>query len=148
MSSIELDEKDWQILRTLSRNARVPFAELARSLGLSDVAVLKRVKRLEQAGIIKGYTIIIDYSKLGLRLTSFTGIDVEPEHLFTIAEKLRSMENVKYVAITSGDHNIMVKIVAKDQNELMKMHEEISRMPGVKRVCPSIVLEVLKEEYL
>ncbi len=148
MTSIELDEKDWQILKTLSRNARIPFAELARSLGLSDVAVLKRVKRLEQAGIIKGYTIHIDYSRLEYRLTSITGIDVEPEYLFTIAEKLKSMENVKYVAITSGDHSIMVKIIARDQEELMKMHEEISKMPGVRRVCPSIILEVLKDEIL
>jgi len=148
MSSIELDEKDWQILKALSRNARIPFAELARNLGLSDVAVLKRVKRLEQFGIIRGYTLSIDYSKLGFRLTSLTGIDVEPEYLFTVAEKLKNMENVKYVAITSGDHNIMVKIVARDQSELMKMHEEISKMPGVKRVCPSIVLEILKDEVL
>ncbi len=143
-----LDEKDIRILRILATNARTPYSEIAKEIGLSDVAVIKRIRKLEQMGIIKGYTIEIDPKKLGFNLVSMTGIDVEPQHLFEVVEKLRSMDNVRFVAITSGDHSIMTVIWARDSEELGKIHSEISKLPGVKRVCPAIVLEVLKDEKI
>jgi len=70
-----LDEKDLKILRRMAENARITFTELAKEVGLSDVAVIKRVKRLE-GGIIKRYTISVDPRKLGYGIISLTGIDV------------------------------------------------------------------------
>ncbi|AEM38110.1 transcriptional regulator, AsnC family [Pyrolobus fumarii 1A] len=141
----ELDEKDMVILAALSRNARVSYTELAKQLGISDVAVIKRIRRLEQLGVIKRYTIVVDPKALGYNVVSYTGIDVEPEHLLTVANELRKKEYVKMLAITSGDHDIMALIWARDSEELRRIHEEISRMPGVKRICPAIVLETLKD---
>ncbi len=147
-NSPELDEKDLKILRILSRNARAPFSEIAREVELSDVAVMKRVRKLEQLGIIKKYTIVVDPRKLGYRSVSITGIDVEPEHLFSVVDKLKTMPNVKFLAITSGDHSIMTIIWARDSEEISKIHEELSKIRGVKRVCPAIVLDVIKEETI
>ncbi len=144
----EIDEKDLKILRILSKNARVPFSEIAREVELSDVAVMKRVRKLEQLGIIKKYTILVDPRKLGFKSISITGIDVEPEYLFSVVDKLRSMPNVKFLAITSGDHSIMTIIWARDSDEISKIHEELSKIRGVKRVCPAIVLDVIKDETL
>ena len=143
-----IDRRDLEILKILTKNARIPYSEIGRILGISDVAVIKRIKKLEQRGIIRGYTINIDPKKLGFNLISITGIDVEPEFLFTVIEKLKNLENVKYIAITSGDHAIMTIIWARNSEEITKLHDEISKLPGVKRVCPAVILDVIKDEKL
>ncbi len=143
--SVTLDERDRLILEELARNARVSYTELAKKLGISDVAVIKRVRRLEQLGIIKRYTIEVNPRALGYRVVSYTGIDVEPEHLLEVAEELKKKPYVKRLSITSGDHDIMAVIWARDSEELRRIHEEISRLPGVRRICPAIVLEELKD---
>jgi len=145
---VELDEKDMKILRMLAQNGRISFSEMARSIGLSDVAVMKRVRKLEQKGVIKGYTVVVDPKKLGYNLVSITGIDVEPQSLFTVAETLKSWDSVKYLAITSGDHAIMTVIWARDSDDMARIHDSISKLPGVKRVCPAVILEVLKDEKI
>ncbi|RLE56348.1 MAG: transcriptional regulator [Thermoprotei archaeon] len=145
---VVLDDRDLAILRLLARNARVSFAEIGRVLGLSDVAVLKRVRRLEQLGVIQGYRVVVDPKKLGYSLISITGVDVEPEHLFEVVEYLKELNCVKFLAVTSGDHSVMATIWARSSDELARIHGELARRPGVKRVCPAIVLYTVKEEVL
>ena len=144
--AVSLDEKDMKILKILAKNARIPYSEIARIVELSDVAVIKRVRRLEQSGIIKGYTLIIDPKKLGFNSISITGIDVEPEHLFDVINELKSMDNVKYIALTTGDHSIIITVWARSGEEMAMIHDRISKIPGVKRVCPAIILDVFKDE--
>ncbi len=143
-----LDDKDLAILRMLAENARITYTEIAKRIGLSDVAVIKRIRKLEQMGIIRRYTIDVDPARLGYRSVSITGVDVEPEHLFEVISRLKSMSNVKYLAMTSGDHSVMAVIWGRDAEDLARIHDMISKMPGVRRVCPSVVLEVFKEEHL
>ncbi len=64
-TAIDLDEVSWKILEALQRNARQPFAEIGRQIGLSTPAVAERVHRLEEAGIITGYHVTVDAAKLG-----------------------------------------------------------------------------------
>lgn len=140
-----IDDKDRKILELLRRNARASYSEIARVIGMSDVAVMKRVKKLEQLGVIKGYTAIVDPRKLGYDSISITGIDVEPEHLFKVTAYLKERDYVKYLALASDDHAVIAVIWARDGDGLSKIHEEIAKLSGVRRVCPSIVLDILKE---
>jgi Lrp/AsnC family transcriptional regulator for asnA, asnC and gidA len=144
--SVVLDEKDLKILEILSKNARATYTEIAKEVGLSDVAVLKRVKSLEQKGIIRRYTIKVDNKKLGYNAVSITGLDVEPEKLFDVINYLKDKSYVKYLALTSGDHTVMTIIWARDSEELSEIHRALSALEGVKRVCPAIVLELFKDE--
>jgi len=139
-----IDKRDMEILKFLMENSRTPLTEIAKRLGISDVAVKKRLRKLEEEGVIKKYTIIIDPSKLGFKNVSIVGIDVEPGKIFEVAEELSSRDYVKYVAITTGDHTLMIEIWAKNHNELTKILNEIEKMPGVKRICPSIIVETIK----
>jgi len=140
-----IDEKDMKIINLLLENGRISYSEIAKAIGLSDVAVIKRIRKLEQMGIIRKYTILIDPKKLGYKVVSITGIDVEPEYLFNILNTLKEKDYVKYLAITSGDHSIIAIIWAKDSDEVAKIHGEIAKMDGVKRVCPAIILDIIKE---
>jgi|UniRef100_A0A7J2U5P6 Lrp/AsnC family transcriptional regulator for asnA, asnC and gidA len=139
-----LDERDLKILRRMSENARITFTELAKEVNLSDVAVIKRVKRLE-GSIVKRYTISVDPRKLGYRIVSFTGIDVEPERLFEVIEKVRNRGYVMGLWLTTGDHQLMTMVWARDEEDMAKIHKELSEINGVKRVCPAIVLKTLKD---
>ncbi len=142
-----LDEKDLRIVQILLERGRASYTDIARELGVSDVAVIKRIRKLEQIGVIKGYRAVVDPKKLGYSAVSITGIDVEPEHLFTVINTLKNKEYVKYLALTTGDHSVMMVIWARNGSELGRIHKEISKLDGVKRVCPAIILDVVKDTY-
>jgi len=140
-----IDEKDLKIIKLLQENSRIPYTELAKKVGISDVAVIKRIKKLEKQGVIRKYTIVIDPKKLGYNSVSIVGINVEPEYLFPVISHLKEKDYVKYLALSSGDHTLMAIIWARNGSELAKIHNEISKLPGVTKVCPSIILDVIKE---
>jgi len=142
---MELDEKDLKIIKLLSENARITYTELSKALGISDVAVIKRVKKLETHSIIRRYTIDLNLQSLGYRILSFTGIDVDPSNLLSVAEELKKREQVIGLMLTTGDHQLMAVVIARDHDDLKKVHDEIMAIPGIKRVCPAIVLDTLKE---
>ena len=141
---IKIDERDRQILSLLLENGRIPLKEIGKKLGISDVAVKKRIDKLEKAGIIKGYTANIDPKALGFSIISLTGVDVEPGDLIRLARILSSKKYVKSAWITAGDHSIMLEIWAKDSEEMERIIKEIEGMRGVNRVCPAVVTQKLK----
>jgi len=139
-----LDEKDKAIVNMLMANGRASFKEMARALGMSDVAVRKRVLKLESRGVIMGYTAVVDPRALGFSVLALTGVDVEPGALIRIARELASKDYVKSAWITAGDHEIMLEIWARDEEEMDAIIREISEMPGVLRVCPAVITDRLK----
>ena len=140
-----LDSKDLKIIEILREDGRATYTRIARELGISDVAALKRIKRLERLGVIRKYTVVLDPKKLGYNAVSITGLDVEPEHLFSVIATLKEKDYVRYLALTTGDHAVIAMIWARNNEELSRIHDELSKMPGVKRVCPAVLLEVVKE---
>lgn len=105
----------------------------------------KRVKALEEKGIIEGYTIRINPKKLGYSLVTITGVDTRPEKLFEVAEKLKEFEFVRELYLSSGDHMIMAVIWARDGEDLADIiSNKIGKIDGVTKVCPAIILEKLK----
>ncbi|WP_434731312.1 Lrp/AsnC family transcriptional regulator [Thermogladius sp. KZ2Tp1] len=141
-----VDEVDLKIIDKLLKNARSTYSEIAREIGLSDVAVMKRVRKLEQEGVIKKYTAIVDPWKLGYSKVSITGVNVEPDKLFNVIEELKKRDYVKHLVVTSGDHNVIALIFARSSEEMIKIHDEISRLDGVVKVYPAIVSDVIKDE--
>ncbi|ASJ01845.1 transcriptional regulator [Thermococcus profundus] len=140
-----LDERDRIIIEMLTKDARTPFTEIAKVLGISETAVRKRVRALEESGVIKQYTILIDPSKLGYNLVSLTGVDTLPEKIFEVASKLKEFEFVRNVYLTSGDHMIMAEVWAKNGEDLSDIiSNKIGKIDGVTKVCPAIILERLK----
>ncbi|NJE60739.1 HTH-type transcriptional regulator LrpA [Thermococcus sp. 21S7] len=140
-----LDERDRIIIEMLTKDARTPFTEIAKVLGISETAVRKRVKALEEAGVIRQYTVVVDPSKLGYNLVSLTGVDTLPEKIFDVASKLKEFDFVRSVYLTSGDHMIMTEVWAKDGEDLSDIiSNKIGKIEGVTKVCPAIILEKLK----
>jgi len=138
-----MDEKDLKIIEILMRNARTPKVRIAKELGVTETAVRKRIAKLEREGIILSYKAVVNYKSAGL-ISSLTGVDVDAEKLWLVVNKLKEMDEVKSMWLTTGDHMIMLEIVVKSVDALSEVHERIACIEGVKRVCPAVILEVLK----
>ncbi len=131
-----------RIIELLRRDARISKSKLAEELGITETAVRKRIRGLEERRIILGYRAVVDYRKLDM-VQSFTGIDVEPEALLDVIRKLRDLDQVDVLYLTAGDHNLLAEIVCKSMKELEEVHRKISTIEGVRRICPAIVTEIV-----
>jgi Lrp/AsnC family transcriptional regulator for asnA, asnC and gidA len=140
-----IDEKDMEILKMLKKDARIPLTEISKRVGISDVAVKKRISKLEKRGVIRGYTALIDPSLLGYSSISLTGIDTMPESIFKVIDILKKKDYINTIYVTTGDHMIIAEIWAKDNQEMSDILKEIESIEGVKRVCPAIILDILRK---
>jgi len=136
-----MDRRDLEILDVLVKNARTSYAELARRLGITEAAVRKRVRRLEEEGAVQRYTAVVEPALLGFAAVAIVGVDTEPDALLRVHDALKRIRGVRYSALSSGDHDIIFEIWCRDSRELRKATEEVRRMPGVRRVCPAVFIK-------
>ncbi len=140
-----MDERDKKIIELLRENSRLPYTEIAKKLGVTEATIRKRISELENSGVIKKYTIEVDPEKLGYKTITILGLDAEPRYLLDVAKKLAEMEEVQWVATSTGDHMIMCEIWTKDGEELFSLiTKKIGKFRGVKDICPAIIMERIK----
>jgi len=113
---------------------------------LSEAAVRKRIKKLEEEGIIKCYLTNLNYSSIG-KIASILGIDTTSEDYVNVISQLKELKrknnNIIELYTSTGDHMIMMKVVFDNQEELKKFIQEIEKIKGVTKICPSIIVETL-----
>ena len=113
----KLDEIDYKILDLLIDNSRIPYTDIAKKLLISAGTVHVRIKKMEDAGIISGSSLKLDYKKLGYTFIAYIGIFLEKTHLTNeVLEKLNSIPFVTVAHITTGRFNIYCKIRSKNTN--------------------------------
>ena len=140
-----MDGKDMKILNILMKDGRKPYTEIAKELGTSESSIRKRVRKMEEEGIIKGYKVEVEPSKIGYGVVALTGFDTNPEDFLTVANKLCEFDEIKKVWTSTGDHMIMTEIWARDGRELSEiLFNKVGKIEGIKKVCPAITLEQLK----
>lgn len=140
-----INKKDVIILRELSINARIPITKIAKVLSISDVAVKRRLMKLEENGIIRKYTYIANNKKLGYDIVALIGLNTSPDKTLDVLKLIKDRDDVTFIALSSGDHNLLVEIWSKNSEELAKIVEDLRRIPGVTAVYPAIILDVIKE---
>lgn len=141
-----LNGMDKKILKMLEEDGRIPFTEIAKKLKVSESTIRKRVQALQRRGVIKKFTIKIDPAKMGIKTIAFVGVDVDPTKLLEVAQKLCQFKEIKWVATSTGDHMIMTEIWTRNGKELTRLiSEKIGVIEGVKKICPAIILEKLKD---
>ncbi len=120
-----LDRLDVQIVRALTEDARISMAELARAVGLSAPSVSERVRRLEEAGVIQGYTTEIDPRALGLQLSAYLRIRPIPGQLRKVASVLESLDAVVECDRVTGEDCFIAKAHVGSVEELEKLIDEV-----------------------
>jgi len=142
MPKFKLDDVDHQILDMLIENTRTPFTDIAKKLLISAGTVHVRVKKMEEAGIIKGSSLTLNYKKLGYSFIAYVGIYLEKTS--QTASVLKRINDIPYVTvahITTGKFNIYCKIRAKNTGHAKDIIFMLDDIPGVYRTESMISLE-------
>ena len=142
MKKIKLDEIDHQILDILIDNARIPFTDISKKLLVSAGTVHVRVKKMEDAGILKGSSLNLDYEKLGYSFIAYIGIYLERNDMTEkVLSELAKIPNVTVAHITTGKYNIYCKLRARDTKHAKDLIFTIDDIPGISRSETMISLE-------
>lgn len=141
-TSYKIDNVDKQILQFLIENTRMPFTEIAKRMGVSAGTIHVRVKKMEDAGIIHGTSLIVDYSRMGYDFIAYVGILLTKSNRTSVVmDKLRAIPNVTVASVISGKYNIFCKIRAKDTTDAKEVIYQIDDIEEVMRTESMISLE-------
>ena len=143
----KIDKIDLQIINLLQEDYRLSFNKIAKELGISVGTAYNRIKNLEERGILKGYTAIVDPAKVGYTLTAIILIQAEGKHLLDVENEVAKMSNVISVYDITGDFDIAVVARFKDRFGLNAFIKNLLTMPYVKRTVTNVVLNVVKEDF-
>jgi Lrp/AsnC family transcriptional regulator, leucine-responsive regulatory protein len=121
----DLDATDARILTALAEDARISIADLARSVGLSPPSVSERIRRLEEAGVIQGYTLKIDPRALGLPIAAWLRVRPVPGQLQKVAEVLRSLPEIVECDRITGEDCFMARACVRSVAELEVLIDRI-----------------------
>ena len=142
-----LDKIDEKILKHLMMDARLSARQLALKLGMSTVTVLSRIKKLEKAKIIRGYTTIIDHEKLGYTLTAIIEIMAKNGKVLDIEEEVSKFENVVGVYDITGSTDTIIIAKFKERNELSDFVKNLGTISNVENTITHVVLNTAKEDF-
>ncbi|SZD72211.1 Regulatory protein AsnC [Candidatus Ornithobacterium hominis] len=146
-SRYKIDNVDKQILQFLIQNTRMPFTEIAKRMEVSAGTIHVRVKKLEDAGIIKGSSLEIDYERLGYNFIAYIGIMLtKSSHTKSVIAQLEKIPNVTVANIISGRYNIFCKIRAKDTNDARDVIFKIDEIEEVSRTESMISLDEIIDD--
>lgn len=142
MAKFKLDETDHQILDMLIENTRTPFTDIAKKLNISAGTVHVRVKKMEEAGIIIGSSLTLDYKKLGYSFIAYVGIFLQKtSQTQFVLERLIEIPYVTVAHVTTGKFNIFCKIRAHDTSHAKEIIYTVDDIEGVTRTETMISLE-------
>ena len=148
MEIMELDETDRKLLNLLQGDAKVPYAKLAKRLGISSSGIYKRVKRLMDAGVIKKFVVVVDPQAVGKKLKAFIGVSTSPGTCGQVIAQLNRRPEVLEIHEVVGEHDLFLKLIINDTLGLNKVLHEIDRIPGVSSTRTLVVLKTEKETGL
>lgn len=149
-----MDKIDVAIIDKLTEDARMSFRKIARELGVSPDTVMHRYTALQKEGAIRGSTIVIDPRKIGYQAMAVFVIDTSPTHILPrqnnppdssmILDRLIHMPNIIVAAKSVGDHDLLAISVVMSFEHLIKVRDDIARIPGVKDLQVSFWVEEME----
>ncbi len=149
-SNYQVDDLDKKILSILTKNARIPFLEVARECNVSGAAIHQRVQRLTKLGIISGSQFNIEPKKLGYYTCAYIGIFLDNAAMFTdVSNRLMQIPEIIQCHYTTGQYSMFLKVYTKDNEHLRKvLADKVQAIPGIMRTETFISLEVLVDRQL
>ncbi|RMH01147.1 MAG: Lrp/AsnC family transcriptional regulator [Chloroflexi bacterium] len=144
----QLDETDRLLLQYLQADARMTITELARRLALSAPAVQKRLRRLEENGVIEGYTAVLNRESLGFDMLCFVQVTLQRHELEAVnrfRELVQQMPEVLECHHITGEYDYLLKIVVRNRKHLEQfLMETLTPVPGMDKIRTSLVLNEIK----
>ncbi len=142
MAKFKLDDTDHKILGLLIENTRTPFTDIAKQLEISAGTIHVRVKKMEEAGIITGSSLQVDYQKLGYSFIAYVGVFIfKTSQTQFVLERINEIPFVTVAHVTTGKFNIFCKIRARDTSHAKEIIYQIDDIEGVSRTETMISME-------
>ncbi len=145
---MKIDETDKRILEILQRDGRITNAKLASTIGISPPAMLERVRRLETAGVITGYTAVLEREKIGLEVMAIVSISLAAHELESIdrfREKLLALDEVLECHQVTGEDDFILKVVLENIKSYSDFAmKKLAGIPGIHNFKSSFVLNTIK----
>jgi DNA-binding Lrp family transcriptional regulator len=142
-----LDETDVKILKALTLDARLSSRQIAKQCDVSIGTVLSRIKRMENEGIIRGYSVLLDHEKLGYELTVVSEITVSKGRLLEVENEIARLPNVCGVYDVTGLIDAIIVAKFKNREDLGKFTKRLLAIPFVERTNTHVVLTSIKEDF-
>jgi Lrp/AsnC family leucine-responsive transcriptional regulator len=148
----KLDRLDRDILAVLQNDARISLQELSKQVGLSASPCWTRIRRMEEAGVIEGYTVRINAQAVGLAETVIVQVTLDShsdEALFAFGRALADIPEVLEALLVSGDYDYILRIAVSDTRDYERLlRERLYKIPGLRHSKSSFVLRSLKQSAL
>jgi len=144
---MELNDVDLKILKALLEDARFSSRQIAKNVGVSVGTVLSRIKKMEDEGLIKGYSVILNHEKLGYALTVVTEITVAKGRLVETENEISKIPNVCGVYDVTGLTDAVIIAKFKTREELGSFTKRLLNLPYVERTNTHVVLTTIKENF-
>jgi len=141
-----MDDIDLAIIRSLIKNSRITILQMSKEIDVPDATISNRLKKLEDT-IIKRYTMIPNWQKLGMEITSIIIIQTESEKHESVKEMLSRLQEVSEVYSVSGEYDILIKVWVKNIDKLNQLiNKKIRSIDGIEDLTEMIVMERVKED--
>ena len=141
------DDVTARVLEEYLKDSRQSIREVARKVGVSSGTVASRLREMQEAGIIRRYSAILDYEKLGYELTAITEVTVSDGKMIEVCETVAKMSQATGVYNVTGDADIMIIGKFKNRRELSDFTKKLLTIPHVQRTKTHLVLNTLKEDF-
>ena len=142
-----LNETDMKILQVLLEDARFSSRQVAKKVGVSVGTVLSRIKKMENDGIIKGYSVIMNHERLGYELTVVMEVTVSKGRLIEMENEIAKIPNVCTVYDVTGLTDAFIVAKFKTREELGKFTKRLLALPYIERTNTHVVLTTIKEDF-
>jgi Lrp/AsnC family transcriptional regulator, leucine-responsive regulatory protein len=141
-----LDSYNSQILEHLQNDGRVSYNELARRVGLSTPTVIERIRKLEDAGIIQGFTVRLDLEKLGYKAMALIEVKTNPTSYPKVLEFASLQKEIRECYFVTGDSSFVARVIMQDISELQSWIERLG-MFGATRTSVVLSKPIIKETF-
>ena len=143
---MELDRYDRAILKLLQQDSRITNSILAEKVSLSESACLRRVRALEESGLIESYTTVLNQQKAGFPVNVFVNITLDRQAqagLEAFETAVRKLPEVMECYLMTGDYDYLVRVVVADLGDFERLHQHLTRLPSVARVHSSFAVRTV-----
>jgi Lrp/AsnC family transcriptional regulator for asnA, asnC and gidA len=141
--SLPIDSLDKKIIQMITKNARIPYLEVARECNVSGAAIHQRIQKLTKMGVITGSKFTIEPKKIGYKTCAYMGIFLEQASLYNdVLKELKKIPEITQCHFTTGNYSIFIKIYARDNEHLKTiLSDKIQLISGIARTETFISLE-------
>lgn len=147
MSNFELDNTDRRIISILQSDGRSPFLTIANELGLAEGTIRRRVTRLIDEKILQ-IVGVTDPLKVGMHTVAIVGLKVARGNIESVIEQLKKMQEVRYVALATGNFDIIIEIVVANNDALLVfLIDKLDEIDGILNTGTSLVLKIAKQNF-